>query len=174
MFVSPLAWIRNTGGLVNPRLEKMICCRIEEQPCTTHISYSVCALVVHDSCFCTAWFSMKCNWIFFSVILQLFLQHVISAAVTSIIQQPALPACLSFPQSPHHQLPAHLPLISPIISWFIFRTDYALQLRLLSLKPLSVSLSGFLHPNCAIKPSGNKPPGLKEMKPAKKGQTEVP
>lgn len=91
VFVSPLAWIRNTGGLVNPRLEKMICCRIEEQPCTAHISYSVCALVVHDSCFCTAWFSMKCNWIFFSVILQLFLQHVISAAVTSIIQQPALP-----------------------------------------------------------------------------------
>lgn len=89
--------------------------------------------------------------------------------------RPARPAGLpKFSPVTSSSAAPHLPLISQIISWFIFRTDYALQLRLLSLKPLSVSLSGFLHPNCAIKPSGNKPPGLKEIKPAKKGQTEVP
>lgn len=92
VFVSPLAWIRNTGGLVNPRLEKMICCRIEEQPCTAHISYSVCAhllCMIHVSALLD--FPWNATGFFFSVILQLFLQHVISAAVTSIIQQPTLP-----------------------------------------------------------------------------------
>lgn len=173
MFVSPLAWIRNTGGLVNPRLEKMICCRIEEQPCTAHISYGVCAhllCMIHVSALLD--FPWNATGFFFFSYSPTFSAacNISCCNIYYPTTRPARPACLSFPQSPHHQLPAHLPLISPIISWFIFRTDNALQLHLLSLKPLSVSLSGFLHPNCAIKPSGN-PQGWKKLN---QGQTEVP
>lgn len=54
LFVSPSLclpdWIRNVGGLVNPRLEEMTWCIIEAQHCCTpKLCSDVFALIVHDS-----------------------------------------------------------------------------------------------------------------------------
>lgn len=106
VFVSPLAWIRNTGGLVNPRLERMICCRIEEQPCTAHISYSVCAhllCMIHVSALLD--FPWNATGFFFSYSPTFSAAYNISCCnIYYPTTRPARPACLSFPQSPHHQL----------------------------------------------------------------------
>lgn len=107
VFVSPLAWIRNTGGLVNPRLEKMICCRIEEQPCTAHISYSVCAhllCMIHVSALLD--FPWNATGFFFFSYSPTFSAacNISCCNIYYPTTRPARPACLSFPQSPHHQL----------------------------------------------------------------------